>query len=83
LRAVAGQGRVVQNLHSQSAEFVERLDGVGNTPTEMKKKTLLSWSLVLAGLSTAPAYGSRRPPSSTPPPVVVTTTVDRPVISPL
>ena len=73
----------MQNLHSQSAEFVDRLDGVGNPLAEMKKKTLLSWSLVLAGLSTAPVYGARRPPSSTPPPVVVTTTVDRPVVSPL
>ena len=78
---------MVQNLHYQSVEFVERLDGVGNTPTEMKKKTtemkkktLLSWALMFVGLSTAPVYGARRPPSSTPPPIVVTTTVDRPII---
>lgn len=74
---------MVQNLHYQSVEFVERLDGVGNTPTEMKKKTLLSWALMFAGFSTAPVYGARRPPSSTPPPIVVTTTVDRPIISAL
>ena len=53
------------------------------TPTEMKKKTLLSWALMFVGLSTAPVYGARRPPSSTPPPIVVTTTVDRPIISAL
>jgi hypothetical protein len=49
----------------------------------MKKKTLLSWVLVLTGISMTPVHGARRPPSKTPPPVVVTTTVDRPVISPL
>jgi hypothetical protein len=49
----------------------------------MKNKTLLSWVLVLTGISMTPVHGARRPPSKTPPPVVVTTTVDRPVISAL
>lgn len=73
----------MQNLHFKSTEYVEWRDGVGHAPSEMKKKTLLSWVLVLTGISMTPVHGARRPPSKTPPPVVVTTTVDRPVISPL
>ncbi len=76
-------GSGLQNLHFKLTEFVEWRDGVGQDRPEMKKKTLLSWVLVLTGISMTPVHGARRPPSKTPPPVVVTTTVDRPVISAL
>lgn len=76
-------GTMMQNLQIKSAEFVERPARVGKNEDEMREKLLLSWMLVLAGVSILPVHGARRPPSSTPPPAVVTTTTDRPVISAL